>query len=295
MSPTRLGQNQYGKAETRVVHVTREGRTHHVRDLNVSVALSGAMDEVHYSGSNANVLPTDTTKNTVFAFAKQYGIDSAEQFGIRLARHFVTSQDAIERARIRIEEYAWDRITDEHSFVRGGRETRTAEVAYDGTHWHVVSGLKDLVVMNSTDSEFWGFVKDPYTTLPETRDRVLATEVAARWRFGWTREEDPAPRWEESYAEVRRHLLEAFAGTYSLSLQQTLYAMGERVVEHRPEIDEVRLSLPNKHHFLVDLEPFGLVNDTPDSAVYFAADRPYGLIEGTVLREGAEPRIPVTD
>ncbi|MFF3560694.1 factor-independent urate hydroxylase [Streptomyces sp. NPDC002574] len=295
MSPTRLGQNQYGKAETRVVRVTREGRTHHVRDLNVSVALSGAMDEVHYSGSNANVLPTDTTKNTVFAFAKQYGIDSAEQFGIQLARHFVTSQDAIERARIRIEEYAWDRITDEHSFVRGGRETRTAEVAFDGTHWQVLSGLKDLVVMNSTDSEFWGFVKDPYTTLPETRDRVLATEVAARWRFGWTREEDPAPRWEESYAEVRRHLLDAFAGTYSLSLQQTLYAMGERIVEHRPEIDEVRLSLPNKHHFLVDLEPFGLVNDTPDSAVYFAADRPYGLIEGTVLREGAEPRIPVTD
>ncbi|MGW3244723.1 factor-independent urate hydroxylase [Streptomyces sp. NPDC001070] len=295
MSPTRLGQNQYGKAETRVVRVTREGRTHHVKDLNVSVALSGAMDEVHYSGSNAAVLPTDTTKNTVFAFAKQHGIESAEQFGIHLARHFVTSQDSIERARIRIEEYGWERITQEHSFVREGRETRTTEVTFDGAGWQVVSGLKDLVVMNSTDSEFWGFVKDRYTTLQETRDRVLATEVHARWRFNWTRDEDPAPAWEESYAEVRRHLLEAFAGTYSLSLQQTLYAMGDRVVEHRPEIDEVRLSLPNKHHFLVDLEPFGLKNDTPDSAVYLAADRPYGLIEGTVLRDGAEPRIPVTD
>lgn len=295
MSPTRLGQNQYGKAETRVVRVTREGPTHHVRDLNVSVALSGAMDEVHYSGSNANVLPTDTTKNTVFAFAQQYGIESAEQFGIRLARHFVTSQDTIERARIRVEEYAWERIAGEHSFARKGQETRTAEVTFDGTRWQVLAGLKDLVVMNTTDSEFWGFVKDRYTTLPETRDRVLATEVEARWRFGWTRDEDPAPRWDESYAEVRRHLLEAFAGTYSLSLQQTLYAMGDRVVEHRPEIEEVRLSLPNKHHFPVDLEPFGLANDTPDGAVYFAADRPYGLIEGTVLREGAEPRIPVTD
>ncbi|MFD3452552.1 factor-independent urate hydroxylase [Streptomyces sp. NPDC058691] len=295
MSPTRLGQNQYGKAETRVVRVTREGPTHHVRDLNVSVALSGAMDEVHYSGSNANVLPTDTTKNTVFAFAQQYGIESAEQFGIRLARHFVTSQDTIERARIRVEEYTWERIAGEHSFARKGQETRTAEVTFDGTRWQVLAGLKDLVVMNTTDSEFWGFVKDRYTTLPETRDRVLATEVEARWRFGWTRDEDPAPRWDESYAEVRRHLLEAFAGTYSLSLQQTLYAMGDRVVEHRPEIEEVRLSLPNKHHFPVDLEPFGLANDTPDGAVYFAADRPYGLIEGTVLREGAEPRIPVTD
>ncbi|MET9873622.1 factor-independent urate hydroxylase [Actinacidiphila glaucinigra] len=295
MSPTRLGQNQYGKAETRVVRVTRDGATHHVKDLNVSVALSGAMDDVHYSGSNAAVLPTDTTKNTVFAFAKQHGIDSAEQFGIHLARHFVTGQESIERARIRIDEYDWERITPEHSFVRGGRETRTTEVTFDGARWQVVSGLRDLVVMNTTDSEFWGFVKDRYTTLPETRDRVLATEVSARWRFHWTRDEDPAPQWQESWAEVRRHLLDAFAGTYSLSLQQTLYAMGDRVIEHRPEIDEVRLSLPNKHHFLVDLEPFGLKNDTPDSAVYFAADRPYGLIEGTVLRDGAEPRIPVTD
>ncbi|MGI5253242.1 factor-independent urate hydroxylase [Actinacidiphila glaucinigra] len=295
MSPTRLGQNQYGKAETRVVRVTRDGATHHVKDLNVSVALSGAMDDVHTSGSNAAVLPTDTTKNTVFAFAKQHGIESAEQFGIHLARHFVTSQGSIERARIRIEQYDWERITREHSFVRGGRETRTTEVTFDGARWQVVSGLKDLVVMNTTDSEFWGFVKDRYTTLPETRDRVLATELSARWRFHWTRDEDPAPRWEQSWAEVRRHLLDAFAGTYSLSLQQTLYAMGDRVLEHRPEIDEVRLSLPNKHHFLVDLEPFGLKNDTPDSAVYFAADRPYGLIEGTVLRDGTEPRIPVTD
>lgn len=295
MSPTRLGQNQYGKAETRVVRVSREGRTHHVRDLNVSVALSGAMDEVHYSGSNANVLPTDTTKNTVFAFAKQYGIESAEQFGIHLARHFVTSQDAIGRARIRIEEYAWERVTGEHSFVRKGQETRTAEVTFDGTHWQVLSGLKDLVVMNSTDSEFWGFAKDRYTTLRETRDRVLATEVAARWRFCWTRDEDPAPTGRSRTPRCAATFWKPSAGTYSLSLQQTLYAMGDRVVEHRPEIDEVRLSLPNKHHFLADLEPFGLENDTPDSAVYFAADRPYGLIEGTVLREGAESRIPVTD
>lgn len=295
MPSTRLGQNQYGKAETRVVHVTRDGATHHVKDLNVSVALSGAMDDVHYHGSNAAVLPTDTAKNTVFAFAKQYGVATVEQFGIHLARHFVTGQESIDRARIRIEEYAWERIAPEHSFVRGGRETRTTEVGYDGARWQIVSGLKDLVVMNTTDSEFRGFVKDRYTTLRETGDRVLATEVSARWRFNWTRDEDPAPQWQESYAEVRRHLLDAFAGTYSLSLQQTLYAMGDRVVEHRPEIDEVRLSLPNRHHFLVDLEPFGLENDTRDSAVYFAADRPYGLIEGTVLREGAEPRIPVTD
>ncbi|MFD3820913.1 factor-independent urate hydroxylase [Streptomyces sp. NPDC058625] len=299
--PTILGRNQYGKAENRVVKVTRDGATHHIKDLNVSVALSGDMEEVHYSGSNAHVLPTDTTKNTVFAFAKEHGIESAEQFGIHLARHFVTSQEPIHRARIRVEEYAWDRIATsgahtgergEHSFVRKGQETRLTQVTYDGERWEVVSGLKDLAVLNSTDSEFHGFVKDRYTTLKETRDRILATSVTARWRFNWTDDERPMPDWETSYERTKQHLLQAFAETYSLSLQQTMYQMGARIIEQCDEMDEVRFSLPNSHHFLVDLEPFGLDNDSADGAVYFAADRPYGLIEATILRDGCEALIP---
>ncbi|MEU2596001.1 factor-independent urate hydroxylase [Streptomyces hirsutus] len=299
--PTILGPNQYGKAENRVVRITRNGATHHIKDLNVSVALSGDMEDVHYSGSNANVLPTDTTKNTVFAFAKEHGIESAEQFGIHLARHFVTSQEPIHRARIRVEEYAWDRIATsgthqrergEHSFVRRGQETRLTQVTYDGGRWEIVSGLKDLEVLNSTDSEFHGFVKDRYTTLKETRDRVLATSVAARWRFNWTDDGQPMPDWETSYARTRQHLLQAFAETYSLSLQQTMYRMGAQIIEHREEIDEVRFSLPNRHHFQVDLEPFGLDDDSADGAVYLASDRPYGLIEATILRDGCEVLIP---
>ncbi|MFG2595409.1 factor-independent urate hydroxylase [Streptomyces sp. NPDC048462] len=301
--PTILGQNQYGKAENRVVKITRDGDTHHIKDLNVSVALSGDMEDVHYSGSNANVLPTDTTKNTVFAFAKEHGIESAEQFGIHLARHFVTSQEPIKIARIRIEEYAWDRIAtsggnsqfigaDEvkHSFVRKNQETRTTQITYDGESWQVISGLKDLTVMNSTNSEFWGYVKDRYTTLKEAYDRILCTDVSARWRYNWTSDEQRMPNWEKSYEQARKHMLHAFAETYSLSLQQTLYQMGSRIINSRSEIDEIRFSLPNNHNFLVDLEPFGLKND---NEVYFAADRPYGLIEGTVLRDGVEPQIPV--
>ena len=300
--PTILGQNQYGKAENRVVKITRDGATHHIKDLNVSVSLSGDMDEVHYSGSNANVLPTDTTKNTVYAFAKEHGIESAEAFGIHLARHFVDNNEPIHRARIRIEEYTWDRIrtpdnsarfigSEEvgHSFVRNGGEIRTAQITYDGSRFEVVSGLKELTVMNSTNSEFWGYIKDKYTTLKEAYDRILATQVTARWAHSWSGEETQ-PNWERSYTHVRRHLLEAFAETYSYSLQQTLHAMGSRVLNNRAEVDEVRLELPNKHHFLVDLEPFGLKNN---NEVYFAADRPYGLIEGTVHREGVTPVIPV--
>ncbi|MET4922232.1 urate oxidase [Streptomyces sp. PSRA5] len=301
--PTILGQNQYGKAENRVVRITRDGDTHHIKDLNVSVALSGDMEEVHYSGSNANVLPTDTTKNTVYAFAKEHGIESAEQFGIHLARHFVTSQGPIHRARIRIEEYAWERIAvsgagseaggaeeTRHSFVRKGQETRVSQITFDGGKWEIISGLKDLTVLNSTNSEFWGYVKDKYTTLREAYDRILATDVTARWRYNWTDDAERMPDWEKSYEQAREHLLQAFAETYSLSLQQTLYQMGSRIIDSRSEIDEIRFSLPNNHHFLVDLEPFELKND---NEVYFAADRPYGLIEATVLRDGAEPRIPL--
>ncbi|MFG1795858.1 factor-independent urate hydroxylase [Nocardia sp. NPDC049149] len=280
----KLGPNRYGKAETHVVSVTKNGGVHEIRDLNVGVALSGDMDEVHLTGDNGAVLPTDTQKNTVFAFAKEHGISSPEAFGVLLARHFVDSQPSIHHARVSVEEYAWERIVidpgdDQHSFVRSGKEIRTARVHYDGEKAWVVAGLQGLVVLNSTGSEFHGYLKDKYTTLKEAYDRILATEVNAEWRFV-----DEPSDWDKTYREARNALLEAFAETYSYSLQQTLYAMGERVLNACPEVGEVRLSLPNKHHFVVDLSAFGLEND---NEVFYAADRPYGLIEGTVLREDA--------
>ncbi|MBO2458938.1 factor-independent urate hydroxylase [Actinomadura violacea] len=276
-----LGPNRYGKAEVRVVRVTRDGGTHRIRDLNVGVFLSGDMDEVHLTGDNAAVLTTDAQKNTVFAFAKKYGVGELEEFGLLLARHFVDSQPTIHHARVRLEEYAWDRITGPHSFVQGGTEVRTAVVHSDGSDGaeSVVSGLQDLTVLNSTGSEFHGFVQDRFTTLEPTDDRILATAVTAQWRHRGT-----DGKWDESYTATRAALLDAFATTHSLSLQQTLYAMGRRALEVRPELCEVRMSMPNKHHFLVDLEPFGMDND---NEVYFAADRPYGLIEGSVLTDDA--------
>jgi urate oxidase len=285
MSDIVLGANRYGKAEVRLVRVHRDTERHEITDLQVGVALAGDLADTHLSGDNAKVLPTDSQKNTVYAFARD-GIGDIEAFGLRLARHFVDSQPSIHRARVEIREYAWERLHIDgepapHSFARSGREVRTASATYDGEHAFVVSGLSDLVLMNTTDSEFRDYLKDRYTTLPETTDRILATAVNARWRHVGT---DTA--WGKSYQECRRHLVEAFTGTHSRSLQQTLYAMGHRVLANRPEIAEVRLSLPNKHHFLVDLAPFGL--DNPGE-VFHAAGRPYGLIEGTVTREGTPP------
>ncbi|MEU7874854.1 factor-independent urate hydroxylase [Dactylosporangium sp. NPDC049140] len=270
-----LGPNQYGKAETRLVRVERGADGDRLTDLNVSVALRGDLAASHLTGDNAAVLPTDTQKNTVYAFAREFGVASIEAFAARLAEHFVASQPSIHAARVAIQQYPWQSVDGRHSFRREGGEVRTATVHHGPHGTQVVSGIGGLVLLKTTDSEFHGYVKDRYTTLPETRDRILATSVDATWRCaeGFT---DPRP--------AREALVEAFADTYSYALQQTLFAMGSRVLERCPDVVEVKLSLPNRHHFLVDLAPFGL--DNPNE-VYYAADRPYGLIEGVVRRDGA--------
>src|SRR5260370_4993619 len=278
-----LGANQYGKAEIRLLRVVRDGGTDDIRDLNVSVTLSGELAATHLSGDNSAVLTTDAQKNTVFAFAQEHGVGEIEDFALLLARHFVESQAAISFARVTVEQYPWERLGG-HSFARSGREVRTATVSHDGTDSWVLSGLHGLTVLNTAGSEFWGFARDRYTTLAETTDRILATAVDARWRHA-----SPAPAVEglaQSYTAARDLMLEAFAGTHSYSLQQTLFAMGKLVLDDRPEIAEIRLALPNKHHFEVDMSPFGLVNG---GEVFYASDRPYGLIEGTITRDDAPP------
>ncbi len=273
-----LGPNQYGKAENRLVTVSRNGSVHTIKDLTVSTSLRGDLADTHLTGDNAKVLATDTQKNTVYAFAKEAPVGEIEDFALRLGRHFVSSQEAISGARVLIDEHGWDRIDgQDHSFVRGTDEKRTTAVTIDGSRAWVVSGVRDLVVLKSTGSEFHGYPKDRYTTLKEVTDRILATSVTARWRYAGTDVD-----WAKSFTEIRSLLLRTFADKHSLSLQQTLYAMGAAVLEERPEVAEVRLSMPNKHHFLVDLSPFGLEND---NEVFYAADRPYGLIEGSVLRD----------
>ena len=272
-----LGDNQYGKAETHVVRITKNGEEHEIKDLNVSVALAGDFTDAHLTGDNSKVVPTDTQKNTVFAFARD-PIGEIEDFAIRLARHFVGEFASVYRARVSIEEFGWNRIHD-HAFVRAGAEKRVSTVTCTDDSTWVVGGIADLVILKSTGSEFHGYIKDRFTTLAETHERIMATSLAANWRYASTDVD-----WRQSFGETRRLMLETFAAKHSLSLQQTLYAMGEAVLRARPEVAEIRLSMPNKHHFVVDLSPFGMAND---NEVFYAADRPYGLIEGTVTRDDA--------
>jgi urate oxidase len=281
-----LGHNQYGKAETRVVRVFRDTEPHEIVDYNVSVALSGDFADVHLTGDNRKCLTTDATKNTVNAYAKEAGdaVRQPESFGVALARHFVDDVAQVDRVRVKIEAYPWDRLRHNgsphpHAFSRRGSYVRTATVTYDGSELWVVSGVSDLVVLKTTDSEFHTFYEERYTTLRPTNDRIRATSVTAQWLHT-----DLNTDWGVSYERVLATLGGTFARHYSLALQQTLYAMGESIITEQPEIAEIRFSLPNKHHFVIDLSPFDVENK---NEVFHADDRPYGYIEGTVRRDDA--------
>jgi len=282
----RLQSHQYGKAETRVVRIVRDTPRHEIRDLNVSSALRGSFEAAYLTGDQSAVLPTDTQKNMAFAYAKEHGVESPERFGILLAEHFVHDVVPVTGARVDVQEFAWvravvDGVEHDHTWVRSGQEVRTASVTVDETSTIVVAGFKDLTILKSTGSEFRGFHTDAYTTLTEATDRVLATSLVAQWRYAGTDVD-----FDATYATIRSILISTFASLHSLALQQTLWHMGSAVIEQVPEVVEVRFAAPNKHHFLSDLSPFGL--DNPGE-VFYAADRPYGLIEAVIVRDGTEP------
>ncbi len=287
-----LGPNQYGKAETRVVRIIRDGARHEIRDLNVCTSLRGEFTAAHVRGDQANVLPTDSQKNTCFAYAKEKGIGQIEAYALDLARHFVADIGSVRAARIEIAEYRWERASvagagHPHTFVRAGQDVRTTAVTADGSAEWVVSGLQDLVLLKSTGSEFSGFLTDRYTTLPETTDRIMATSLTARWRYA----RHPVS-WGAAHEQIRQLLIERFAEVHSLALQQTLWEMGKAVLAGQAEVAEIRLSAPNRHHFLADLAPFGLENP---GEVFYAADRPYGLIQCSAVRDDAPPPGPAWD
>ncbi|WP_084101751.1 factor-independent urate hydroxylase [Demequina sp. NBRC 110051] len=289
-----LGPHQYGKAENRVVRIVRDTARHEITDVNVSTCLRGDFDDAHLTGDQGTVLPTDTQKQTAYAYAKTVGLNPVEDYALALARHFVDDVEPVRGARIEVEEFAWQRVTvdgaeHDHTWVRSGQEVRTAAITVDGSGdervEHVIQGLKDLTILKSTGSEFHGFLKDEFTVLQPTDDRIMATSLVAQWRFAPGTSAD----WNAVYATVKGILTSVFATHHSLALQQTLFEMGKAALEAVPELVEIRMSAPNKHHFDYDLGRFGIENK---GEVFHADDRPYGLIQASVVRD-EEPAAPL--
>jgi urate oxidase len=276
-----LGDNRYGKQAIQLVRVVRDAAGHAVRDVTVGVTLAGAFDDSYVAGDNSEVVATDTMKNTVYAFARDRFGGSIEAFGRTLAEHFAAFPQ-VDRATIALREHRWapievvGRPAAPDSFARDGSWTRVASVvaARDGVT--IDAGIEDLAVMKTTRSSFTGFPRDAYTTLPEAADRLMATQVSARWRYA-----SPDVDHDGIFEGVRTTFLEVFAEHDSPSVQASIWIIGRAILERHAELSEVSMAMPNLHHWLVDLAPFHL--DNP-GLVFISTREPHGLIEATVRR-----------
>ena len=274
-----LTHNSYGKSRVRLTHVTRQGERHELKELEISVQLEGDFAASYVSGDNRQIVATDSMKNTIYVLARKQGIRNIESFGQTLAQHFVQTYAQVAAATITLEEVSWQRFQDHpHTFTGGSNEKRTSLVTLTRQSLRMESGLTELSLLKTTDSAFFGFVRDEFTTLCETTDRIFATLLSVHWLYAV-----PSADWDEIHRTARQALVKTFAHHRSLSVQETLHAMGQAVLDVCPEINEITLTMPNKHHLPVNLEPFGL--DNPN-VVFVPTDEPHGLITGTLSRSG---------
>lgn len=282
-----LSHNNYGKSNIRILKVRRNKPIHEVIEFSVNVQLEGDFETVHTKGDNSFVLPTDTMKNTVYALAKDNPVNSIEEFGLFLAKYFLENNTQVSNVEIEIEEKLWNRIMIEektsktfkphtHSFINSGNEKRTAKISMGRKENFVQSGIRDLLILKTTGSGFENYIKDRFTTLIATADRIFSTNVKAIWDYG-----DQNVNYISISNNVRQIILETFAEQYSLSVQQTLYDIGKKVIDTIKSISEISLSMPNKHYLLFNLKQFGMDNN---NEIFIPTDEPFGLIEGTVKR-----------
>jgi urate oxidase len=278
-----LAENRYGKSRVRLMKVTRHPYGHDLHEWTVQVLLKGDFGTAHLDGDNSKILPTDTMKNTVYSLARSSKATSMEEYAKELVDFLLKRNPQVSSTSVRIESTMWKRLTvdgEPHptAFMHGSDELRTTTVerTQDGS-FHILSGLDNLVLLKTANSSFEGYIKDSLTTLPETKDRLFGTAVRAEWRYTSTDLDFEAFR-----ANLRETMLRTFAGHDSKSVQQTLYAMAKSALEEVPEIDEIEITMPNKHCLLVDLSRFG--QDNPNE-IFVPTDEPHGYIEARVRRK----------
>ena len=278
----RLSKNAYGKNAVNLSKIIRHSDYHEFRQISVNVSLQGDFETAHTAGDNTQILPTDTQKNTIYALAKEKFTSSIERFALDLAQHFMSGNPQLSQASVEIEEHLYSRLSVDgkqhpHAYISNGNEKHTALIEQSRDRIIVTSGIKDLLILKTTDSAFEKYTRDRFTTLKETDDRILATRCQASWRYT-----AHTIDFTTLYSQIRETLLKTFAEHKSLSVQHTLYAMGEEALKHHPEAAEISLVMPNKHHILFNLEQFGMENQ---NEIFIATDEPFGYITGTITRE----------
>jgi len=278
----RLGENNYGKQRVRLLRLARQEGRHDIHELTLGIRLEGDFEAAHSAGDNTKVLPTDTMKNTVYALARKHAIASTERFCLQLADHFLSRHPQLSKVIVEASETLWQRLPfggkpHPHTFTQAGGENHTAVVSATKDGKTVQAGIEGLAVLKTTQSAFEKFLKDEYTTLKEDRNRILSTLIRAAWTY-----RNEGVEFAATWHAIRQMLLETFAEHESLSLQHTLYAMGEAVLHNFDGVREIHLSLPNKHYNLVNLAPLQM--DNPGE-IFLPTDEPHGLIEATLRKD----------
>lgn len=260
MSNVTLSHAQYGKDNVRVYKVERhEDKTQSVTEMTVCTMLEGDIAASWTKADNANIVATDTQKQTVYVMAKLHPVNPPELFGAILGQHYIDTYDWITKAHVWVTVHRWTRLEVDgkphpHSFLRDGEEKRTVEITAErGVGISIHSGIKGLLVLKSTGSQFWGYHRDEYTRLPETWDRILSTEVEAGWKWKNFKTvadvEKEQSGFDAAWKDARQVTLDTFAKEDSPSVQNTMYLMSEQILAKVPGVDAVDYSLPNKHYF----------------------------------------------
>ena len=279
----KLGKNRYGKSRVRLVQMKRHADRHDFHEWTVDVLVTGDFASCFVDGDNSKILPTDTMKNSVYSLARVSTADSMEKFAMELIDFLLPRNPQLSQAEVCVREKTWERLhvrgkAHPTTFVNSSKENHTTRVSrgQDGP-FSVVSGLEHLVIMKTAASSFEGYITDPLTTLASSSDRLLGTAVCANWSY----KASDLP-FHSLRTRIRETLLEVFANHASKSVQHTLFAMAEHALEEIPEIEDIELTMPNKHYLLVDLSRFG--QDNPNQ-IFVPTDEPHGYIEARVSRQ----------
>jgi urate oxidase len=272
-----LTSDTYGKTGVRLTQILRSGDARDVVEIDVRILFEGDFAASYVTGDNRAVLPTDTIKNTVYVIARQKPIKSIEEFARDLASHFLARLPHLNKVAIDIHQKCWNRIDgSESSFVQAGAERRMTMVSASRSDELFTSGIRDLEILKTSKSAFADYMRDEYTTLPETHDRLFGTVLNADWTYrGYGID------FNACHKRIRERLLSTFSEHESRSVQHTLYAMGECVLDAFQVVDEIHLVMPNKHRLLVDLSRFNL--DNPNQ-IFVPTDEPSGYIEARISR-----------
>ncbi len=271
----------YGKDGVRVMRIDRSGERHEVRELTVRAMLTGNFDPAFTHADNSTSVSTDTVKNVVNVVARENLALGTELFCAAVATRLLESYAGVESATVTAHETKWARLSVDgtphaHSFTLDSNGRPFARTVATRSGATMESGISGFTFMKSTQSGWENYIKDKYTTIAETHDRMAATAMEASWRWSAA----PAS-YEAANATILATLLKVFATTYSASVQDSLYRMGTAALAAVPEIADISMACPNKHYLLINLAPFGLDNK---NQVFVATDDPHGQIECTVGR-----------